>query len=113
MQPANGSRSVRTGFAVLLSCVCVCVRVCRVCVSFFFPPSLPPSHPSFQPLWCLPAPSPPHASLSLPSHASPPRRLIAPGCSRLGQLLVWEWQSESYVLKQQGHFYDTDVVAFR
>lgn len=37
---------------------------------------------------------------------------LALGCSRLGQLLVWEWQSESYVLKQQGHFYDTDVVAF-
>ncbi|XP_070546732.1 periodic tryptophan protein 2 homolog [Ptychodera flava] len=29
---------------------------------------------------------------------------IAVGCSGLGQLLVWEWQSESYVLKQQGHF---------
>jgi periodic tryptophan protein 2 len=27
---------------------------------------------------------------------------IAVGSSRLGQLLVWEWQSESYVLKQQG-----------
>uniref|UniRef100_A0A6Q2Y2G7 Small-subunit processome Utp12 domain-containing protein n=1 Tax=Esox lucius TaxID=8010 RepID=A0A6Q2Y2G7_ESOLU len=26
------------------------------------------------------------------------------GCSGLGQLLVWEWQSESYVFKQQGHF---------
>ncbi|KTW29763.1 hypothetical protein T552_00970 [Pneumocystis carinii B80] len=33
-------------------------------------------------------------------------------CGRkLGQLLVWEWQSESYVLKQQGHFdIITDVV---
>ncbi|MBN3304997.1 PWP2 protein, partial [Amia calva] len=29
---------------------------------------------------------------------------IAFGCAGLGQLLVWEWQSESYVLKQQGHF---------
>ena len=29
---------------------------------------------------------------------------IALGCSGLGQLLVWEWQSESYVMKQQGHF---------
>ena len=27
---------------------------------------------------------------------------LAVGSSRLGQLLVWEWQSESYVLKQQG-----------
>lgn len=29
---------------------------------------------------------------------------LAFGASKLGQLLVWEWQSESYVLKQQGHF---------
>ncbi|XP_032889372.1 periodic tryptophan protein 2 homolog [Amblyraja radiata] len=29
---------------------------------------------------------------------------IAFGCAGLGQLLVWEWQSESYVMKQQGHF---------
>jgi periodic tryptophan protein 2 len=29
---------------------------------------------------------------------------IALACSGLGQLLVWEWQSETYVLKQQGHF---------
>ncbi|KAJ1525853.1 hypothetical protein ONE63_009048 [Megalurothrips usitatus] len=28
---------------------------------------------------------------------------IALGCSGLGQLLVWEWQSETYVMKQQGH----------
>ncbi|PGH11927.1 hypothetical protein AJ79_04619 [Helicocarpus griseus UAMH5409] len=28
---------------------------------------------------------------------------IAFGSSKLGQLLVWEWQSESYILKQQGH----------
>lgn len=26
------------------------------------------------------------------------------GASKLGQLLVWEWQSESYVLKQQSHY---------
>ena len=30
---------------------------------------------------------------------------LAFGCSQLGQLLVWEWQAESYVLKQQGHFF--------
>ena len=30
---------------------------------------------------------------------------IAVGSSRLGQLLVWEWQSETYVIKQQGHLY--------
>ncbi|XP_056410570.1 periodic tryptophan protein 2 homolog [Hyla sarda] len=29
---------------------------------------------------------------------------ISFGSSGLGQLLVWEWQSESYILKQQGHF---------
>lgn len=29
---------------------------------------------------------------------------LAFGASNLGQLLVWEWQSESYILKQQGHF---------
>ncbi|EMR10248.1 hypothetical protein PNEG_01517 [Pneumocystis murina B123] len=29
---------------------------------------------------------------------------IAFGGGKLGQLLVWEWQSESYVFKQQGHF---------
>lgn len=29
---------------------------------------------------------------------------LAFGASGLGQLLVWEWQSESYILKQQGHF---------
>ena len=28
---------------------------------------------------------------------------IAVGSESLGQLLVWEWQSESYVLKQQSH----------
>ncbi|GAM83999.1 hypothetical protein ANO11243_019890 [Dothideomycetidae sp. 11243] len=29
---------------------------------------------------------------------------LAFGASAFGQLLVWEWQSESYILKQQGHF---------
>lgn len=28
---------------------------------------------------------------------------LAMGSSKHGQLLVWEWQSESYILKQQGH----------
>ena len=37
---------------------------------------------------------------------------LAFGCATLGQLLVWEWQSESYVLKQQGHFYDLNSVAY-
>lgn len=30
----------------------------------------------------------------------------------LGQLLVWEWQSESYVFKQQGHFNNLASVAY-
>ncbi|KAL8700042.1 MAG: hypothetical protein Q9201_005665 [Fulgogasparrea decipioides] len=29
---------------------------------------------------------------------------LALGAAKLGQLLVWEWQSETYILKQQGHF---------
>jgi WD40 repeat protein len=28
------------------------------------------------------------------------------------RLLVWEWQSETYVLKQQGHFYDVNALAY-
>lgn len=28
---------------------------------------------------------------------------IALGCESGGQLLVWEWQSETYILKQQAH----------
>lgn len=37
---------------------------------------------------------------------------IALGCAALGQLLVWEWRSETYVLKQQGHFFDVTALAF-
>ena len=37
---------------------------------------------------------------------------LAFGAAPLGQLLVWEWQSETYVLKQQGHSYDMNAVAF-
>ena len=29
---------------------------------------------------------------------------LALASTSLGQLLVWDWQSESYVMKQQGHF---------
>ena len=43
---------------------------------------------------------------------SPRGDWIALGCAALGQLLVWEWRSESYVLKQQGHAYDVSAVAF-
>ncbi|KXZ50608.1 hypothetical protein GPECTOR_15g291 [Gonium pectorale] len=37
---------------------------------------------------------------------------LAVGCASLGQLLVWEWRSETYVLKQQGHHHDVAAVAF-
>ncbi|KAF9022363.1 WD40 repeat-like protein [Hymenopellis radicata] len=37
---------------------------------------------------------------------------LAFGAKKLGQLLVWEWQSESYVLKQQGHFFDMNTLAY-
>lgn len=29
-----------------------------------------------------------------------------------GQLFVWEWKSETYVLKQQGHFFDLNCIAY-
>ena len=37
---------------------------------------------------------------------------MAFGASKLGQLLVWEWQSESYILKQQGHFDATNATVY-
>jgi len=37
---------------------------------------------------------------------------LALGCAQLGQLLVWEWRSETYVLKQQGHYCDVNAVAY-
>ncbi|BBM99000.1 periodic tryptophan protein 2 [Marchantia polymorpha subsp. ruderalis] len=37
---------------------------------------------------------------------------LAFGCAKLGQLLVWEWRSETYVLKQQGHYFDVNCVAY-
>jgi periodic tryptophan protein 2 len=37
---------------------------------------------------------------------------LAFGSPRQGQLLVWEWQSESYILKQQGHSTDMNVLAY-
>lgn len=37
---------------------------------------------------------------------------IALGSSNLGQLLVWEWQSEQYVMKQQGHSSEMNCVAY-
>lgn len=37
---------------------------------------------------------------------------LAFGASKLGQLLVWEWQSESYILKQQGHFDSMNAIKY-
>lgn len=37
---------------------------------------------------------------------------LAFGCANLGQLLVWEWASESYILKQQGHYLDMNTLAY-
>ena len=37
---------------------------------------------------------------------------LAFGASKLGQLLIWEWQSESYVLKQQGHFESMNALVY-
>lgn len=37
---------------------------------------------------------------------------LAFGASRYGQLLVWEWQSESYILKQQGHFDSMNAITY-
>lgn len=37
---------------------------------------------------------------------------LAFGAKKLGQLLVWEWQSESYVLKQQGHYFDMNTLSY-
>ncbi|KAG6889411.1 hypothetical protein C0992_005333 [Termitomyces sp. T32_za158] len=43
---------------------------------------------------------------------SPSGEWLAFGAKKLGQLLVWEWQSESYVLKQQGHYYDMNTLSY-
>ncbi|KAK5164605.1 U3 snoRNP protein [Saxophila tyrrhenica] len=43
---------------------------------------------------------------------SPDGSWLAFGSSALGQLLVWEWQSESYILKQQGHFDNLNALTY-
>ncbi|KAI8815859.1 WD40-repeat-containing domain protein [Fimicolochytrium jonesii] len=43
---------------------------------------------------------------------NPTGEWLAFGASSLGQLLVWEWQSESYVLKQQGHHHDMSCLSY-
>lgn len=37
---------------------------------------------------------------------------LAFGSSKHGQLLVWEWQSESYILKQQGHLDSMNALVY-
>ncbi|KAF2402943.1 periodic tryptophan protein-like protein 2 [Trichodelitschia bisporula] len=37
---------------------------------------------------------------------------LAFGASKLGQLLVWEWQSESFILKQQGHYDSMNSIVY-
>lgn len=37
---------------------------------------------------------------------------LAFGSANLGQLLVYEWQSESYILKQQGHFDSMNALCY-
>lgn len=37
---------------------------------------------------------------------------VVVGSANLGQMLVWEWRSETYVLKQQGHAYDITSLDF-
>ncbi|KAK9479180.1 WD40-repeat-containing domain protein [Lipomyces japonicus] len=37
---------------------------------------------------------------------------LAFGAAKLGQLLVWEWQSESYILKQQGHYDSINCLTY-
>jgi periodic tryptophan protein 2 len=37
---------------------------------------------------------------------------LALGCAKLGQLLVWEWRSEGYVLRQQGHYFDVSCACY-
>lgn len=37
---------------------------------------------------------------------------LAFGSKKLGQLLVWEWKSETYIFKQQGHSFDVSCINF-
>ena len=37
---------------------------------------------------------------------------LAFGATEFGQLLVWEWQSESYILKQQGHLDSLNALTY-
>jgi periodic tryptophan protein 2 len=37
---------------------------------------------------------------------------ISLASSTLGQLLVWEWQSETYIMKQQGHVNNMTCLSY-
>eukprot|EP01071_Lankesteria_metandrocarpae_P009496 Lankesteria_metandrocarpae@DN5206_c0_g1_i1.p1 len=37
---------------------------------------------------------------------------IAVGAAELGQLVVWEWKSETFILREQGHHFGVRAVAF-
>ena len=43
---------------------------------------------------------------------NPSGKWIAFGSKYLNQLLVWEWKSETYIYKQQGHMNDISLIAF-
>ncbi|XP_078369162.1 periodic tryptophan protein 2 homolog isoform X4 [Oculina patagonica] len=43
---------------------------------------------------------------------NPSGEWLAFGCSNTGQLLVWEWQSETYILRQQGHYYSMNTLCY-
>lgn len=43
---------------------------------------------------------------------NPSGEWIAFGSQSMGQLLVYEWQSESYILRQQGHFDSMNALAY-
>lgn len=68
-------------------------------------------------LWEMPSFSNIHTlSISQEKIASvaitPSGEWLAFGAKKLGQLLVWEWQSESYILKQQGHYFDMNTLSY-
>mmetsp|Transcript_17057 Transcript_17057/g.35482 ORF Transcript_17057/g.35482 Transcript_17057/m.35482 type:complete len:898 (-) Transcript_17057:3163-5856(-) len=58
------------------------------------------------------------SSLSSSKHSlthveiDPSGEWLALGSADSGELLVWEWRSETYVLKQQGHVVDATSLAF-
>ena len=43
---------------------------------------------------------------------NPSGKWIAFGSKYLNQLFVWEWKSETYIYKQQGHMNDINIIAF-